>query len=41
MIATGFEKDGQETPTAGQVASLTSSNKSVSLSLDSSYVLIP
>ncbi|KAI0318731.1 hypothetical protein OF83DRAFT_913987 [Amylostereum chailletii] len=26
VIATGFEKDGQQVPTAGQVASLTSSN---------------
>lgn len=33
VIATGFEQDGQETPTAGQVASLTSSNNFINFCL--------
>jgi len=33
VIATGFEQDGQETPTAGQIASLTSSNNFINFCL--------
>jgi len=33
VIATGFEQDGQQTPTAGQVASLTSSNNFINFCL--------
>lgn len=33
VIATGFEQDGQETPTAGQVASLTSKNNFINFCL--------
>jgi hypothetical protein len=33
VLATGFESDGQETPTAGQVASLTSTNNFINFCL--------
>jgi len=33
VIATGFEQNGQETPTAGQIASLTSSNNFINFCL--------